>query len=60
MASVQSAQNSIAEARGQLLSILQDNDEYDGFAGLEWSDLVFQATEDLKSAQQHLDRAELS
>jgi hypothetical protein len=57
--SIRSASQFINEARGELFTLLQDNDSEGGFATPEWSDEIFQATEDLKSAQQHLDHAEL-
>ena len=57
--SVRSASDHINEARGMLLTLLQENDRADGFSTAEWSDQVFEATQCLKKAQQHLDNAEL-
>lgn len=60
MASVRFVSDSINEARGQLLTLLQDNDTEGGFATAEWADQIFEASQRLKEAQQHIDNAELS
>lgn len=60
MASLKSAGEFIAEAKGQLYTLLQDNDTGSGFAREQWSDQVFEATQRLQEALNHLDNAELS
>jgi hypothetical protein len=49
----------ISEARGILLTLLQENDNEGGFATSDWAEEMFQATQRLKEAAEHIDRADL-
>lgn len=60
MASIRSATDFIAEARGQLMTLLQENDTAGGFASTDWSDEIYQASICLRDALDHIDNAELS
>lgn len=61
MASIKSAIDSINEARGDLLTLLQENDTGEGgFATPVWSDEIYQASVCLRDALDHIDNAELS
>ena len=57
MVSVQSASALIAEARGELMVLLQENDNANGFASPEWADETYPAYECLGDALTHLDQA---
>lgn len=59
MVSSESAQSLISEARGILLTLLQENDNEGGFATSDWAEEMFQATQRLKEAAEHIDRADL-
>jgi hypothetical protein len=48
----------MAEAKGQLLSLLQDSD-HDGRDWVEWGEEMYEAVELLTEAMQHIDRARL-
>ena len=49
----------IAEAKGNLLVLLQEEDTDSGFAGSSWSDSMFHACELLTEASQEIERAQL-
>ena len=59
MASAESAKQLIAEAKGNLLVLLQEEDTDSGFAGSSWSDSMFHACELLTEASQEIERAQL-
>lgn len=59
MASLQSAENWIASAKGDLLVLLQEGDEGAGLPPGEWADHLFRAYELLTEALQEVDRARL-
>lgn len=58
MPSLRSAEEWIAQAKGDLLVLLQEGDEGASPTG-EWADHVYHAYELLTEAQQELDRARL-
>jgi hypothetical protein len=58
MASLESVLGLLAEAKGELLSLLQDSD-HDGRDWAEWGDWLYEAVESLTEASQHIDRARL-
>lgn len=60
MASLRRAIEGLAEAKGHLLILLQENDRQDGFATETWSDEIYQAIVSIEDAQTHIDQAELS
>jgi hypothetical protein len=56
MVSLESTLGQIAEARGDLLSRLQDGD-HDSRDFSDWADEIYEAIELLQVAMQHIDRA---
>ncbi len=60
MVSEKFARDAIADARGILLILMQENDEGRGALALaDWAEEVYQATVCLEEAVRHLDRAAL-
>lgn len=57
MASLESANNSIADARGDILLLMQEGDGPDGWYDEGWAEEMYLAWEALGEALNHLGRA---
>lgn len=53
------ARSLIAEAKGVVLTLMQENDNGTGFASPEWADAMYEAVYLLREADRALDRAAL-
>lgn len=59
MVSLRSVKDSLGEAGGRILVLMQEGDSERGFVNTEWADEMFDAFEHVKKAINSLERAEM-